>query len=171
MAGMMPAFTTGTKTRLDFELAFNGGNHDIGLELRVGLQVGKVSAAIGTSGDGDRKNLVDVLGFGPVGGRMVVGPAWSFGRTVLELVIVFAERVSGAFLFPLLLGTLFFEAVAFGSKLLVVEFEFGEFFDEQGALRTGWNGHGNSSEQPEVRRWLKLIKGCVSRCVQASANE
>src|SRR5208337_3184937 len=98
---------------------------DIGLQLRVGLQVGKVRATIGTSGDGDRKNLVDVFGFGPVGGRMVIGPARSFGRTVLELVIVFAERVSRAFLFPLLVGALFLEEVAFDSKLLVVEFEFG----------------------------------------------
>src|SRR4051794_17832217 len=98
MAGMLPALTTGTKTGLDFELAFNGRDDDIGLELRVGLQVGKVSAAIGTSGDSDRNHLVDVVGFGPVGGFVVVGPAWSFWGTLLELVLIFAERVSGAFL-------------------------------------------------------------------------
>src|SRR5271155_381900 len=138
---MMPAFTTGTKTGLDFELTFDGRDDDIGLELGMGLQVGKVCAAIGTSGDGDRDNLVDVLGFRPVGGRMVVGPAWRFWGTGLELVIVFAERVSGAFLFLLIVGALFFEEIAFGSKLLVVELEFGDFFAEQGALRTGCNGH------------------------------
>ena len=171
MAGMMPALTTGTVTGRDIELAFNGGDDNIGLELGVGLQVGKVSAAIGASGDGDRDHLVNVLGFGPVGGGMVIGPAWGLGGTVLELVIVFAERVSGAFLFPLIVGTPFLEEVAFGTQLLVAEFEFDNFFTEQGALRTGRNGHGNSSEQAEVRRWLKLIKGCVSRCVQSSADE
>ena len=132
----------------------------------------KVSAAIGTSGDGGRENLVDVLRFGPVGWGMVVGPAWSFGRTVLELVIVFTKRVSGAFVFALLVATPLLKEVAFGSKLLVVEFEGGDFLAEQGALGAGRSGsHGNNSEQAEVRRWLKLIKGCVSRCVQSQANE
>ena len=79
ITAVMPALATGTKPGLDFELAFNGGDNDIGLERRVGLQVGQMSAAIGTSGDGDRDNLVDVLGFGAVGWGMVVGPAWVFG--------------------------------------------------------------------------------------------
>ncbi len=144
---MMSAFTTGTKTRLDFELAFQGGDDDIGLELGVGLQVGQVGATIGTSGDGDRDKLVDVFGFGSVGGWMVVGPAWCFWGTVLELVVVFAERVRGAFVFALIVVTLLLEEVAFGSKLLVVEFELDNFLAEQGALRTGGHGHGNSSEQ------------------------
>src|ERR1022692_220459 len=171
MAGMMSTFATRTKTGLDFELPFNRRDDNIGLKLGVSLQITKGSAAIGARGNGNRDNLVDSLGFGPVGRGMVVGPAWRFGRSVLELIIAFAKRVRRAFLVTLLLGTLFSEAIAFGTKLLDVEFEFGDFFDEQGALRTGGNSHGNSSEQPEVRCWLKLIKGCVSRCVQSSANE
>ena len=103
---------------------------------------------------------------------MVVGPAWSFRGTVLELVIVFAERVSGAFVFAFLVAAAFLEEVAFGSKLFDVEFERDDFLTEEGALCAGGRGgHGNSSEQAEVRRWLKLIKGCGSRCVQSWANE
>jgi hypothetical protein len=63
------------------------------------------------------------------------------------LVIFFAERVRGAVLVPLLLGALLLEEVAFGLKLLVLECEFGDFFLKQGTLRTGSNGHGNSSAQ------------------------
>ena len=123
ITAVMPAFATGTKPRLDGKLALDGGGDDVGLELGVGLHIRKGSATIGTSRDLDRDNLIDLLGFGAVGSRMVVGSARSFGRTILELVIVFAERVSGAFVFPLVLGALFLKEVTFGSKLLVVEFE------------------------------------------------
>jgi len=146
MSGVMSTFATGTKTGLDFELAFNGGNNNIGLKLRVGLQITKLSAAIGTSGNGNRDSLVDLRRFGPVGGWMVVGPAWRFGGSVLELVIVFAKRVRGTLLVALILSTVFFEEIAFGTKLLDDEFECGDFFAEQGALRTGRNAHGTSSE-------------------------
>jgi len=83
---------------------------------------------------------------------MVVGPAGGFGRTVLELVLLFAERMRGAVLVPLLLGALLLEEVAFGLKLLVLECEFGDFFLKQGTLRTGSNVHGNSSAQGNAGR-------------------
>ena len=102
----MPALAARTKAGLDFELAFDRGDNNVGLELGVSLQVGKVGAAIGTRGDSNRDNLVDVFGFASVGRRMVVRPAWRFGGTVLELVILFAERMRGAVLVPLLLAAL-----------------------------------------------------------------
>src|SRR5580698_6424340 len=143
----MPTLAIRTKAGLDFELAFDRGDDDVGLELGVSLQVGKRRAAIGTGANADRDHLVDVFGFGPVGRGMVVGPAWGFGRAVLELVIFFAERMRGAVLVPLLLGALLLEEVAFGSKLLNLKLEIGDFFLKQGTLRTGSNGHGNSSAQ------------------------
>jgi hypothetical protein len=82
------------------------------------------------------------------------------------LVILLAERVRGAVLIPFLLGALLLEEIAFSSKLLNLKLEIGDIFLKQGALGTGGNGHGNSSAQGEEGRWLKLLRGCISRCVQ-----
>jgi len=63
----------------------------------------------------------------------------------LKLVILFAKRVRGAVLSPLLLGALLLEEVAFGLKLLNHKLKIADFFSKQGALRTGGGSHGNSS--------------------------
>jgi hypothetical protein len=81
------------------------------------------------------------------------------------LVILFAERVRGAVLVPLLLGALLLEEVAFSLKLLVLECEFGDFFLQQGALRTGSSGHGNSSAHGKGRALAEADQGrCVKVC-------
>jgi hypothetical protein len=136
MAGVLSAFTTGTKAGLDFEFAFDGGDDNIGLELRVGLQFGKVCAAIGTGGDGDRDNLIDVLGFGPISGGMVVRSACLFVWLALELIVVLAEGMRRTFLFALVLRALFLEVVTLGAKLLAGEFESSDLFEKHGTLRT-----------------------------------
>ena len=80
---------------------------------------------------------------------MVVSPArWLVGF-VLELLVVFAEGMGGAFAVAFLLGKLLLETIAFGPKLLESEFELGDLLDVQGALRTRSSNHGNSSEQAE----------------------
>jgi hypothetical protein len=149
VAGVMTALAARALARLDLELAVHRRDHNVRLELRVCLFFSELALAIGARVNGHGDDLIDVLGFGTIGGGMVFGPTGRFRRAVLELIVGFAEGMSGAFVVAFLLGEFFLEDIALSARLLELQFEFSDLLDVQGALRARCRGHSHSSKRAE----------------------